>query len=147
MPEIHTHRLLDPGLCGRPTLVEEGRAEVALTAGPEMAADERGLVHGGFVFGLADHAAMLAVDRPNVVLVQAEVRFVAPVAVGERMVARARVLPEGAGGARPLVEAEVLVGERKVFTGTFHCAVPSRHVLELDRGAGARPATGGEPIA
>jgi acyl-coenzyme A thioesterase PaaI-like protein len=132
MNEIRTHRRLDPDLCGRPTRIEPGRSEVELTAAATMAADERGLVHGGFVFGLADCAAMLAVNEPNVVLVQAEVRFVAPVTVGERMVAEARVLPER-GGPRPVVSAQVRVGDREVFTGTFHCAVPSRHVLELDR--------------
>jgi acyl-coenzyme A thioesterase PaaI-like protein len=56
-----------------------------------MAADDRGLVHGGFVFGLADHAAMLAVNDPFVVLGSAEVRFLRPVVVGERLVAEARV--------------------------------------------------------
>jgi acyl-coenzyme A thioesterase PaaI-like protein len=79
---------------------------------------------------------MLAVNEPNVVLVRAEVRFVAPVAVGDRMTARARVETSGAGGARPVVEAEVMVEERAVFEGTLHCAVPSRHVLALDRGDG-----------
>jgi acyl-coenzyme A thioesterase PaaI-like protein len=44
-----------------------------------MAADQRGLVHGGFTFGLADYAAMVAVNDPNVVLGAAEVRFLAPV--------------------------------------------------------------------
>jgi acyl-coenzyme A thioesterase PaaI-like protein len=136
LSQIRTHRALDRPLCGEPVSVTPGAAEVALVATAEMAADERGLVHGGFVFGLADHAAMLAVNEPNVVLVRAEVRFVAPVAVGDRMTARARVETSGAGGARPVVEAEVMVEERAVFEGTLHCAVPSRHVLALDRGDG-----------
>lgn len=134
MTAVRTHRQLDPVLCGEPVDVVPGEAEVALDARPEMAADEHGLVHGGFVFGLCDHAAMLAVNEPNVVLVRAEVRFVAPVAVGERMTARARVESAGAGGKRPVVEAAVRVGERTVFHGTFHCAVPSRHVLDREEG-------------
>ena len=135
MPDLHTHRLLDPGLCGRPVSTGAGEAEVELTATPAMAADEHGLVHGGFVFGLADHAAMLAVNHPNVVLGRAEARFLAPVAVGETMVARARVVPSEPRAEgdprpdRPVVEAEVAVGERPVFAGTFRCAVPERHVL------------------
>lgn len=136
MTEIRTHRKLDPTLCGEAVEVVPGEAEVALEAAPEMAADELGLVHGGFVFGLADHAAMLAVNEPHVVLVRAEVRFVAPVAVGERMVARARVEAAGAEVSRPVVEAAVTVGERRVFHGTFHCAVPSRHVLDPSRDGG-----------
>ncbi len=73
MAPIRTHRRLDPRLCGAPVEVADGRADVALIPGPEMAADDSGLVHGGFVFGLADHAAMLAVNQPNVVLAGAEV--------------------------------------------------------------------------
>ena len=41
------------------------RAVAALTTDPEMAADDRGLVHGSFTFGLADYAAMLAVNDPS----------------------------------------------------------------------------------
>lgn len=131
MTELRTHRRLDPDLCGRPERTAPGEADVALVATEAMAADARGLVHGGFVFGLADHAAMLAVNEPTVVLARAEARFLAPVAVGERMVARARVLAGGEEGRadRPAVEAEVAVGERTVFAGTFRCAVPERHVL------------------
>lgn len=131
MTELRTHRRLDPDLCGRPVRTAPGEAEVALLATEAMAADDRGLVHGGFVFGLADHAAMLAVNEPTVVLARAEARFLAPVTVGERMTARARVVPGDGEGRpdRPVVEAEVAVGERTVFAGTFRCAVPEGHVL------------------
>ncbi len=73
-----------------------------------MAADERGLVHGGFVFGLADYAAMLAVNHPNVVLASAEVRFLKPVVVGERLVAEAWV--EETDGRKSRVQVEVRAG-------------------------------------
>lgn len=107
-----------------------------MTPDSRTVADERGLVHGGFVFGLADHAAMLAVNEPTVVLAKAEVRFLAPVREGERLVARARVVSADAERGRPVVEAEVLAqasggaAARPVFTGTFRCAVPERHVLD-----------------
>lgn len=132
MDEIRTHRLLDRTLCGEPIRVEEGRAEVNLSASRQMAADAPGLIHGGFVFGAADHAAMLAVNEPTVVLVRADVRFVAPVAVGDRMVARARVVDGSGDARRPVVEAEVEVAGRTVFSGTFECALPERHVLDTD---------------
>jgi acyl-coenzyme A thioesterase PaaI-like protein len=96
-----------------------------------MAADERGLVHGGFVFGCADYAAMLAVGDPLVVLAGAEVRFLAPVAVGESVIAEARVTAEE--GRRREVEVTVECGGTAVFAGTFRCAVPDRHVLDRVR--------------
>jgi len=101
---------------------------VALLTTPEMAADEAGLVHGGFVFGLADHAAMLAVNLPTVVLGSAEVRFHRPVAVGERLTAEARL--EETAGRKRLVAVEVLRAGEAVFSGRFTCLVPERHVLE-----------------
>ena len=130
-PQARTHLGLDRRLCGQPLEVEEGSAVVGFEALPEMAADERGLVHGGFVFGLADHAAMLAVNHPNVVLGSAEVRFLKPVAVGERLEARAAV--EETDGRRSRVRVEVLRAgavPEAVMAGTFLCFVLERHVLD-----------------
>jgi len=138
--EIHTHEGLSRALCGAPSMVGGGRAEVILETTDAMAADGRGLVHGGFVFGVADHAAMLAVNHPNVVLGKAEVRFLAPVVAGERVVASARVV-EGGRADRPEVEVEASVDGRAVLSGRMLCAVPERHVLDpAPAGAAAKGA-------
>ena len=92
---------------------------------------ERGLVHGGFVFGLADYAAMLAVNHPDVVLGGAETRFLKPVAVGERLLARAEVLE--ASGRKSKVKVEVLREGEVVMTGDFACFTLDRHVLDKER--------------
>jgi uncharacterized protein (TIGR00369 family) len=130
--DVRTHLQIDRRLCGEPAELGEGRASVALTPTAEMAADERGLVHGGFVFGLADYAAMLAVNHEYVVLANAEVKFLAPVIVGEQLVAEARVTSQQ--GKRSVVEVEVRRGAGVVFSGTFHAATPARHVLDPRRG-------------
>jgi len=127
--EQRTHRLTSERLVGKPVKIEPGKAEVELLTTEEMAVDEYGLVHGGFTFGLADYAAMLAVNEPTVVLGKAEVKFLKPVRAGERLVARAEVIEDP--GRKKLVKAEVF-NERneKVFEGTFHCYVLEKHVLE-----------------
>ena len=79
--------------------------------------DEPGLVHGGFVFGLADHAAMLAVNHPNVVLGGADVKFLKPVRVGEALVAEA-VVTESVKN-RHMVDVTVTCEKRPVFKGQF----------------------------
>ena len=112
--EQRTHFRLDPRLVGRPLRLGSGEAEVELVTVPEMASDERGLVHGSFTFGLADMAAMLAVNEPHVVLGSAEARFLKPVAVGDRLRALARV--RVAEGKKRLVDAEVRRGEEIVLT-------------------------------
>lgn len=114
-----THLAIDRRLCGEPldpAATAAGAARVGLTTLPEMAADAAGLVHGGFVFGLADHAAMLAVNHPNVVLGSAAVRFLRPVAVGERLIAEATVAETA--GRRSRVTVEV----RRVAAGGAHGA-------------------------
>jgi acyl-coenzyme A thioesterase PaaI-like protein len=105
-----------------------GTAVARLSTRPEMAADDRGLVHGGFAFGLADYAAMLAVNDPYVVLGAAEARFLAPVRVGDVLTAKAVV--ESAEGKKRIVKCLVST-DREVLAATFTCFVLPRHVLDL----------------
>ena len=126
--EVNTHEKADARLLGTPILLEKGTAVVELTATEEMTIDDRGLIHGGFTFGLADYAAMLAVNDPLVVLGSADVKFTAPVKVGESMVARGVV--EAVDSGRRDVSVEVSVGEKVVLKGTMACYVLQRHVLD-----------------
>ncbi|HLF55450.1 MAG TPA: hotdog domain-containing protein [Thermoanaerobaculia bacterium] len=135
MPIAHTHLAVDRGLVGEPLELAPGRARARLATTHAMAADDRGLVHGGFVFGLADFAAMLAVDEPNVVLASAECRFLAPVVAGEVVEATAeRITVEG---NRHRIRVVVTRGETRVFEGELVAAVPSRHVLDRRPGGGS----------
>lgn len=103
---------------------------MALETLAEMAADEAGLVHGGFVFGLADYAAMLAVNHPHVVLAGATVRLHKPVAVGERLIANAEVAGVAeTSGRKSKVTVEVSRDGQVVMSGTFDCVTLDRHVL------------------
>lgn len=123
-----THLSVDPALCGTPVSLGPGTATVRLRTTPAMAADERGLVHGGFVFGAADYAAMLAVNDENVVLGSSSSRFLAPVRVGQVVVlvaTRTRV-----EGRKHKVEVIGAVGEQDVFKGEFRTYVLEGHVLD-----------------
>ena len=125
--EQRTHLRIDAGLCGTPLELSEGRARVALDADDRMTADEHGLVHGGFPFGLADYAAMLAVNDPNVVLGTAEIRFLKPVARGDRLEADAVV--EQAHEKKRRVRVVVRRDGERVLEGQFLCFVLDHHVL------------------
>ena len=123
-----THLNTDQTLCGSPLELGDGTASVALDTTDRMEVDDQGLVHGGFVFGLADYAAMLAVNDPNVVLAGAQSRFLAPVRRGDRAVAHARTV--ATEGRKHEVLVEVTVGSTRVFEGTFTCFVLGHHVLD-----------------
>jgi len=127
--EIKTHTRADASLVGRPIKIDDDvEAVVELTADEKMAVDEMGLIHGGFTFGVADYASMLAINHPYVVLGSSQVRFLAPVKVGDRMIARANVVKRD-GNCREVV-VDVLVNEKRVLTGTMTCYILNEHVLK-----------------
>lgn len=125
--DIKTHADIDQSLCGTPETIEDNYARVRMTMTTQMTVDEAGLVHGGFVFGLADHAAMVAVNHPNVVLGAADVRFLKPVRPGETLTAEARVIE--IAKRKHTVETTVSRGEDLIFSGRFDCFVLDSHVL------------------
>ncbi len=123
----NTHLNIDTSLCGKATHIEEGYAEVVLHTTQQMTADERGLVHGGFIFGAADYAAMCAVNDPNVVLGAAATKFVAPVRVADVVVCCANVVTRK--GRKYGVEVTASVAQKTVFEGSFTVFVLEKHVL------------------
>ncbi len=125
--EIKTHERINQALCGSPVEVGESRSEVRFDCGEDMAADASGLIHGGFIFGLADYAAMLAVNHPNVVLGAAETRFLKPSRIGDVLIAKAQ--DQTPQERKHIVHVDVLCGEDVVFSGTFTCFVTKEHVL------------------
>jgi acyl-coenzyme A thioesterase PaaI-like protein len=127
--DIKTHKKANSGLLGKPVTIETGKsAVVELVANEYMVVDNEGLIHGGFAFGLADYAAMLAVNDPYVVLGGAEVKFTAPVKMGQKMVAEARI--EEVDRKKRVVTSEIMVEDRVVFRGTFTCFVLDKHVFD-----------------
>ncbi|TAL38940.1 MAG: PaaI family thioesterase [Spirochaetes bacterium] len=127
--QITTHTSIDQTLCGTPLEVEtDSRSVVELTLLPSMCADGTGLVHGGFLFGLADYAAMLAVNRRTVVLAGAKVSFRKPAVAGDVLTAYAAV--DSITGPWRSVRVEIKKDGGQIFEGEFTCMVPERHVLD-----------------
>lgn len=124
-----THLLTSEELVGEVIELGEGFSKVRLRTKENMQVDEYGLVHGGFTFGVADYAAMLAVNEPTVVLGKAEVKFIKPVKVGDELLASAKVREDMGKKKLVFVEVSNQKGD-KVFEGTFHCYVLEKHVLE-----------------
>jgi acyl-coenzyme A thioesterase PaaI-like protein len=126
--EQRTHEHIARHLCGEPIELGPGHARVALDTAPEMAADARGLVHGGFTFSLADYAAMLAVNEPTVVLASAQTKFLGPVVVGDRVEAEAAV--DRTDGRKRWVKVVVRRAGAPVFEGEFLAVILDQHILD-----------------
>ncbi len=125
-----THLSASKELIGEVIKIEKGKcAEVILIADEKMRVDARGLIHGGFTFGLADYAAMVTVNDPFVVLVSSNVKFTKPVIVGDKLTAKSKVTE--VKGSKKTVFCEVFnQHNEKVFEGEFLCISLEKHVLE-----------------
>ncbi|KAJ9473363.1 Methylthioribose-1-phosphate isomerase [Diplonema papillatum] len=131
MSGVQTHKRISNRLCGDVEDVESGvSATVLLHTTEEMAVDDRGLVHGGFCFGAADYAAMVAINDPNVVLGSSSCSFLKPVVVGDKLVARASVEAGSSTGKKRSVKVSIQRDGDEVFSGTFTCFVLPQHVLD-----------------
>ena len=126
--QLNTHLNIDTSLCGKVTKLQKNYAEVLLHTTQQMTADRQGLVHGGFIFGAADYAAMSAVNDPLVVLGASSSKFLSPVKVGDAVLCKATVVSEK--GKKREIEVEAFVDEKLVFVGAFTTFVLDKHVLE-----------------
>ena len=129
--DIKTHNKISQNLCGTPIKLENEYCLVELKTSECMVADEAGLVHGGFIFGAADYAAMLAVNHQNVVLGSANVKFCSPVKMGNVIKFEATVKEKEA--IKRIVEVIGYDGDSKVFSGEFICYILEKHVLEAKK--------------
>lgn len=125
-----THILASKKLIGSVLSIENNSATVKLTITKEMLVDEFNLAHGGFIFGLADYAAMVAINEPTVVLGKAEVKFLKPVKVGDELTAEATI--NNKVDEKKTTVTVIVSNEKKeiVFEGSFVCFVLEKHVLE-----------------
>ena len=120
--EVKTHKEVSTTLVGEPVQIKDGSFAIArLLTTKEIAVDEFGLVHGGFTFGLADYACMIAINHPNVVLGSSQVRFTSPVKVGDLLEAKATLVKSE--GRKNEVSIEVRVEKKVVLTGTMNCYI------------------------
>ena len=124
----NTHLKINTKLCGEVLDLTNGYAKVELKTDEKMAADKEGLIHGGFVFGAADFAAMCAVNEPNVVLTGSSCRFLAPSTIGDTLEFEATVVEQD--GPKAVVEVVGQCQGRDVFTASFKTYVTNKHVLK-----------------
>ena len=125
----NTHLEASEKFVGAVVAIEKERATVELTITEEMIVDNFGLAHGSFIFGLADYAAMLSINEPTVVLGKAEIKFLKPVKLGDKLKAEAAIINR-VNEKKILVKAVVYSESTLVFEGEFVCFVLEKHVLD-----------------
>jgi len=126
----NTHILASKKFVGSVISIDNNSAKVTLKITEEMVVDSYNLVHGGFVFGLADYAAMVAINEPTVVLGKAAVKFIKPVTVNDVLTAKAEIQHKNDG--KKIIVDVVVSNDKKeiVFEGEFVCFVLEKHILK-----------------
>lgn len=125
-----THDKINEELSGTLISLEKNYSKIRLVTNKKMITDDTGLIHGGFIFSLADYAAMLAVNHPNVVLGSANVKFIKPVSNGQILLAEGKVIETR--GKKINVKVEVKTNNNIVCQGDFICFTPEQHILNRD---------------
>ncbi|WP_158844689.1 thioesterase [Algibacter sp. L1A34] len=125
-----THLLASKKLIGSVVSIGNNCATVKLTITKEMIVDTYNLSHGGFVFGLADYAAMVAINKPTVVLGKATTKFLKPVILNDEVTAVATI--SGNLNEKKVIVFAVVKNQKNeiVFEGEFVCFVLEKHILE-----------------
>ena len=126
---VNTHKKINENLVGDIIKLENGYVELILITTEDMVADSLGLIHGGFIFGAADYAAMLAVNEPNVVLVASDCQFLSPVELHDEVNFIAKL--RNKEGRKRNVHVTAFVLNIKVFEGEFKTVITDKHVLKL----------------
>lgn len=124
---LKTHLKLDNSLNGKVIELKENYAKVEQKTTPLMVADNLGLIHGGFTFSAADFAAMACVNDPYVVLAKSEVKFLAPIKLGQTVIYEANLIESE--GKKSKVEVIATVEENGVFKGVFSTVTLDNHIL------------------
>lgn len=126
----NTHLLASKKLIGSIISLKDDCATVKLVITKDMIVDTYNLSHGSFVFGLADYAAMLAINKPTVVLGKATTKFLKPVVLNDEVTAVATVT-ENLNGKKVIVTVDVKNQKNDlVFEGEFVCFILEKHILE-----------------
>lgn len=127
--ELKTHKEINPITNGKLIELKYNYARVLLETTQDMAVDELGLIHGGYIFGAADFCAMATINEPNVVLVSSQCKFLAPTKVGDVVEFESSIIFNEEKKQEVLIVGKI--GDIKIFEGNFGTVVLPKHVLKL----------------
>ena len=105
------------------------QANVLLETTSKMILDKSGLVHSGNLYSSAAYSALLAVNHPNAIIIGVEMKFLAPIELGNEVLFKAQSLHEDTKKREVKVEGFVL--DIKIFDALFSVAVLDKHILNL----------------
>ncbi|RDU61227.1 thioesterase [Helicobacter didelphidarum] len=103
-------------------------SKVKFTPIEDMCVDSR-LIHSGFIFSAASHAALTALNKKNSLIIGADIKFLAPIELGHEVIFKAEALQDDTKKCEVKVEGFLL--DIKIFYGMFYIAVFDKKIFKL----------------
>lgn len=125
---LKTHQKIKNIYVGTLSLLSKNQSKVVLQTTNEMAVDEFGLIHNGFIFGAAEYAAVAAVNEEFIVIIGCRSKFFAPAKAGDIITFEAKGRFEEA--RKREIKVLGLINDIKVFEGIFQAVLLEHHILE-----------------
>lgn len=119
---------INPDLCGKLTLLEQGYAEVILNITSDMLANEQ-TAHLGFVHNAASYAALCANNKKNSIILQTECKFLAPISLNQEILLKARA--QDNKNKKTQVRVEGFLLDIKIFEGSFEIVIFDKELFKL----------------
>lgn len=128
--ELITCPGINNALAGSISHIEKNFAKGILITTHDMAVDELGLVHSGFVFNAANYIAQAAINKEFSVLIGSRSFFYAPLKVGDVLNLEASALFSDDSRKRE-VKVVGFVNEIKIFDASFQVITTDDHIFKL----------------
>ncbi len=129
--ELRIYKKINREFCGELVLpLERNRAVVKFIPTEKMITDDKMLIHYGFVFNSASFCAMAAVNEPNSIIIYSEVKFLAPVELGNEVIFKANAIHSDLKKREIVVEG--FMYNVKIFDAIFHIVVFEKSLFQID---------------
>ncbi|AJC87474.1 hypothetical protein [Campylobacter insulaenigrae] len=128
--ELITCPNINNNLAGSISHIEKNFAKGILITTGDMAVDDLGLVHSGFVFNAANYIAQAAINKQFSVLIGSRSFFYAPLKVGDILNLEANALFSDDARKRE-VKVVGFVNEIKIFDASFQVITTEEHIFKL----------------
>lgn len=130
LSELRIYKKISRELCGEIIERDKNSASVRFTPTEKMIVDDNQIVHYGFIFSSASFCAMAAVNEQNSVMIYSEVKFLAPLELGNEVIFKASAIHSDLKKREIIVEG--FLYNIKIFDAIFHIVVFDKSMFKID---------------
>ena len=128
--QLKSSALINQSIVGFLEEIVPGEATVKLVCTDDMVADQKGLIHTGFMFNSANYAALLAINEPNAITIVSKANFLLPAVLDDEVIFKARAMQTES--RKRVVRVDGFLRDNKIFEAEFSIVVMDRHILGMN---------------